>query len=68
MRKYAFGNALLSIPVSMTLIIVGASVFINSSDKSDANGYFIAGLLVGVFGIGWLAIVIKNRKGPDYKL
>lgn len=62
MRKYAYWNAILCIPVSMILIFAGASVFIRSSDKSDANGYFIAGLMVALFGTVWLFILLKRRK------
>lgn len=53
MKKYAFWNAILAVPISFILIIRGAWVFINSSDKSQGNSYFIAGLLVCFFGIMW---------------
>lgn len=62
MRKYPYWNAILSIPVSTILIIIGAWVFVNSSDKSNANAFFIAGLLVGFFGIMWYLISRKKNK------
>ncbi|MGB8190493.1 MAG: hypothetical protein WCF67_01180 [Chitinophagaceae bacterium] len=65
MKKYAYWNAILAIPASFILIMIGAWVFINSSDKSEANGYFIAGLLVGFFGIVWSLI---NRKMSNKKM
>jgi Na+/melibiose symporter-like transporter len=65
MKKYAYWNAVLSIPASAILILIGAWVFINSADKTEANGYFIAGLLVGVFGIIWFFI---NRKISNQKV
>jgi uncharacterized sodium:solute symporter family permease YidK len=65
MKKYAHRNAILSIPVSAIFIIVGAWVFITSSDKSNANGYFLAGLGVGFFGIIWYLI---DRKWNNQKV
>ena len=61
MKKYIYWNAIFSIPISAILIIRGAWVFINSTDKADADGYFIAGLLLGVFGIIWTLLYRRNR-------
>ncbi len=62
MKKYARWNAILSIPASVILVTIGAWVFVNSSDKRDANGYFIAGILVLAFGVVWFLVDRRQNK------
>ena len=65
MKKYAHWNAILSIQASAIFIIIGAWVYITSADKSNATGYFLAGLGIGFFGIIWYLI---DRKWNNQKV
>ena len=61
MKKYLYWNAVTSIPVGAILILIGAWVFINSSDKTGANGFFLAGIGVMFFGAIWYLIYRKKN-------
>ena len=70
MHKFLFWSSIAGIFLGSILNIVGAWVFVTSNNKSNANVYFIIGILMIASNLLWFLASLKKlqKKRPMGRL
>ena len=63
MRKYLYWSSIIGMPLASLSIVLGAWVFVSSTDKSAARPFFIFGIVMLICSILWF--VMLRRKMPN---